>query len=240
MARFRRIMLSDILKWGAKRPDRSGPPSSASATRDEPVLVSKGLPKFLAALTQQSSPVLLDFGPVIGTNVEHFGERLGCKLFIEDLLADIERHTKAGTLDQLPASFDKRFRHGEASVDGILCWDVFDFLDKHAAPALARQIVRMLKPGGIVMSFFCSSPVENATFTKYEIVDDTSLRHRHHPGIGGPKRVLQNRDIIRMFEGLNVLDSFLLKTNTREMLLRRTGSVEARPDAKPEPKAGAK
>jgi hypothetical protein len=35
------------------------------------------------------------------------------------------------------------------------------------------------------------------------------------------KKVLQNRDIIRMFEGLAVSDSFLLKSNTREMLLRR-------------------
>jgi predicted SAM-dependent methyltransferase len=216
------FMLSDILKWGGKRPDRAGESSAAAVGRDEPVLVSKGLPKFLTALTQQPSPVLLDFGPVIGTNVEHFGDRLGCKLFIEDLLADIERHTKAGTLEQLPASFDKRFRHGDASVDGILCWDVFDFLDKNGATALAKQIVRMLKPGGIVMGFFCSSANDKATFTKYEIVDETNLRHRHHPGAGGPKRVLQNRDIIRMFEGLNVWESFLLKTNTREMLLRRT------------------
>ena len=214
-------MLSDILKWGPKRPDRPGAAESAPAARGEPVVASKGLPKFLFALTQQPSPVLLDFGPVIGTNVEHFGERLGCKLFIEDLLADIERHARTGTLDQLPAGFDKRFRHGEASVDGILCWDVFDFLDKNAAGALAKQIVRMLKPGGIVMGFFCSTPVEKASFTKYEIVDDTNLRHRHHPGSGGAKRVLQNRDIIRMFEGLSVSDSFLLKGSTREMLLRR-------------------
>ena len=34
-------------------------------------------------------------------------------------------------------------------------------------------------------------------------------------------RTLQNRDIIRMFEGLVVSDSFLLKSNIREMLLRR-------------------
>jgi hypothetical protein len=33
--------------------------------------------------------------------------------------------------------------------------------------------------------------------------------------------VLQNRDIIRMFDGLTVADSFLLKSNTREMLLRK-------------------
>ena len=63
--------------------------------------------------------------------------------------------------------------------------------------------------------------MDRAALTKYEIVDDKSLRHRPHAGASWPKRVLQNRDIIRMFEGLIVSDSFLLKSNTREMLLRR-------------------
>ena len=103
--------------------------------------------------------MLIDFGPVIGTNVAFFGERLGCKLFIEDLFADYDRHARAGTLDQLPAAIESRFRHADASVDGVLCWDFFDFLAKPAAQALARQIVRMLRPGGAVMGFFCTSAV---------------------------------------------------------------------------------
>src|SRR5215216_3586599 len=133
-------MLSDLLKWGGKRPGQPGDTSAPKS--DEPVVASKAFPKFLAAITQQPSPVLLDFGPVIGTNVEFFGERLGCKLFIEDLFADLDRHTRAGTLDQLPGVITSRFRHADASVDGILCWDIFDFLDKKSAEALARQVIR--------------------------------------------------------------------------------------------------
>jgi predicted SAM-dependent methyltransferase len=219
-------MLSDLLKWGGKRSDhaeaQAGASRGASPTHEAPVVGSKAFPKFLHALTSRPSPVLLDFGPVIGTNVEFFGERLGCKLFIEDLVSDIDRHSKAGTLDALPASFEKRFRHADASVDGILCWDVFDFLDKTGSTALARQVIRMLRPGGAVMGLFCvAAKQEHSSFTKYEIVDESSFRHRYHAGVGGVKRVLQNRDIIRMFEGLTVSDSFLLKSNTREMLLRR-------------------
>jgi len=220
-------MLSDILKWGVKRSDSaSALPGDArrapAATTEEPVVGSKAFPKFIAALTSRPAPVLLDFGPVIGTNVEFFGDRLGCKLFIEDLIGDIDRHTKAGTLDTLPASFEKRFRHADASVDGILCWDVFDFLDKAATQALAQQVIRMLRPGGAVMALFTvAAKQDHSSFTKYEIVDDASFRHRQHAGVGGMKKVLQNRDIIRMFEGLTVSDSFLLKSNTREMLLRR-------------------
>jgi hypothetical protein len=220
-------MLSDILTWGGKRPEKGELPGSTSrdastVSTDEPVVGSKAFAKFLAALTSRPSPVLLDFGPVIGTNVEFFGERLGCKLFIEDLLADIDRHTKAGTLENLPATFETRFRHADASVDGILCWDVFDFLDKKAVEVLARQVTRMVRPGGAVMGLFCTAAkTERASFTKYEIVDELSFRHRYHAGVGGTKRAIQNRDIIRMFDGLTVADSFLLKSNIREMLLRR-------------------
>jgi len=217
-------MLGDILKWGGKRPDRPGATESDSAARDEPVLVSKGLPKFLTALTQQPSPVLLDFGPVIGTNVEHFGERLGCKLFIEDLLVDIERHTKAGTLDQLPAIFEKRFRHGDASVDGILCWDVFDYLDKKSAKPLADQLVRMLRPDGVLLAFFVTAeppPGLKPEYTRHVVVDKLNLQHRPYAAARPKQRPLPNRDIQRLFEPLRIVEQFLLKTNLREVLFRK-------------------
>jgi hypothetical protein len=218
-----RPMLNDLLKWGQKRPDQSAPggPGPAAARGEEPVIASKAFPKFVSLLSQQPAPVLLDFGPVIGGNVEFFGDRLGCKLFIEDIFKDVDRHTRAGTLDDLASGFDTRFRHPDGSIDGILCWDCFDFLNKACVQALARQIVRLVRPGGVVMGLFCTSSVERTSYTKYEIVDEKNLRYRQHAGAGGNRRALQNRDIIRMFEGLSVSDSFLLKNNTREMLLRR-------------------
>ncbi|CAN5664393.1 MAG: class I SAM-dependent methyltransferase [Acidobacteria bacterium] len=212
-------MLSDLLRW-KRQPDGSG--NAPRPKGEESVLPTKALPKFLAAIGQQpDSPLLLDLGPVIGSNVEFFGERLGCKLFIEDLFADYDRHVRASTLPELSGAIASRFRHDDQSVDGVLCWDFFDFLDKTAVQALAHQIVRMLRPGGAVMGFFTTTAADRAPFTKYEVVDDASLRHRHHAGAGGRKHVLANRDIINAFEGLIVAESFLLKNNTREILLRR-------------------
>ena len=220
-------MLSGFLKWGSRRQDPAGEGGNAPAPREEPIVTSKALPKFLGLLAQKASPVLLDFGPAIGSNIEFYGERLQCKLFIEDVFADIDRHVRGTGADDLAASFETRFRHPDGSVDGILCWDLFDFLDKDAGHALARQIMRLLKPGGAVVGFFGAAAVDRAAFTKYEIIDDTTLRHRYHPGVGGRKRSLQNRDAIRMFDGLIVADSFLLKSNTREMLLRKKADAGA-------------
>ncbi len=218
------MSISDLLKFGGKRPEHASGGTDGSAPKGSDAIVpSKALPKFVGALAARESPVLVDFGPVLGSNVAFFGEQLGCKLFIEDLAADIDRHTRAGTRDALPEALSKRFPKGDSTIDGVLCWDIFDFLDRTAANSLAREIVRVVRPGGAVMGFFCNAPVERAGFTKFEIVEGTTLRHRPHPGIGGPKFVLQNRDILRMFDGLLVSDSFLLKSNTREILLRKRG-----------------
>jgi hypothetical protein len=222
------MSISDLLKFGGKRSDQpapAGPAGEGSALKGpEQIIQSKALPKFLSAFANQPGPLLIDFGPVIGTNVAFFGEQLGCKLFIEDLAAEIDRHNRGKIRDVLPASLAKRFTQADGSVDGVLCWDIFDFLEPAAAKALAREIVRVVRPGGAVMGFFCSTskPMERVGFSKYEIVASTaSLRQRHHSGTGGPKYVMQNRDIIRMFEGLTVAESFLLKSNTREILLRK-------------------
>lgn len=215
-------MLSDLLRWGAKRfPQPSAAPSLPDPNGSEALVSSKGFPKFLSALSHQPSPVaVVDFGPVIGSNVAFLGERLGCKLFIEDLTSELSRHLEAGTMDALPDAVQLRLRQGEASVDGILCWDFFDFLKKPAAQSVARHLVGMLRPGGAIMGYFAISNVERSTFMKYEIVDDQSFRHRPHPG-AGPRHAHPNRDIIKMFEGLVVAESFLLKNNSREILLRK-------------------
>jgi len=215
------VSISDLLKFGGKRSDQTaGGVSEAAATADT-IVPSKALPKFVGALAAREAPILVDFGPVIGPNVAFFGEQLGCKLFIEDLAADIDRHTRAGTREVLPESLSKRFPQGNGTVDGVLCWDIFDFLDKGAATALAREVIRVLRPGGAMFGFFCNTASERAPFTKFEIIEGVTLRHRPHSGAGGAKYVLQNRDIIRMFDGLIVSDSFLLKSNTREILLRK-------------------
>ena len=214
-------MFSDLLNWGKRQ--KSDPADIAPPKGAEAIVPSKAFPKFLNALkSQPEPPIVLDFGPVIGSNVGFLGDRLGCKLFIEDLLTEFDRHKKAGTAAQMPAAFEAQLgKRDDASVDGILCWDLFDFLDKASAQALAKQIIRMLRPGGAVMGFFCTGAVERAAFTKFEVVDEQSLRHKHHPGIGGAKTSLPNRDIIKMFEGLTVAESFLLKNSTREILLRK-------------------
>src|SRR4051794_9620973 len=122
-----------------------GPPSSSG---DDPIFATKALPKFLSCLTSREQPVLLDLGPVVGSNVSYFGEQLGCKIFVEDIFADLDRHVREGKLDQLPQFLKTRFPQTDGGVDGILCWDLIDYLDRPAAQELAKELERVLRPDG--------------------------------------------------------------------------------------------
>jgi hypothetical protein len=53
------------------------------------------------------------------------------------------------------------------------------------------------------------------------IVNEDSVKQRPYSPGGKKQIAFQNRDIIRMFDGLKVSESFLLKTNVREFLFRK-------------------
>lgn len=187
----------------------------------DPVFATKALRKFLACLTSREMPVLLDLGPVVGGNVTFLGEQLGCKIFVEDLFADLDRHVRAGTLDAFPAFLKKRLGQESETVDGILCWDLIDYLDRPSAQQLAAELMRILRPDGALLGFFGTAQKQDSSYTKFIIVDDVTLRHRPYPAARRRQTTLVNRDILRLFTGLRVSDSFLLQNNQREILFRK-------------------
>ncbi len=216
--------LNDLFsRLGGRRgetPGETGAPAAAA----EPDLIypTKALPKFLATMAAKPAPALLDLGPVVGGNVSFFGEELGCRIRVEDVFGDIERHAVSGTLDALPEFFRTRFKSEPGTVDGILCWDVFDYLEKGAAASLAAALARLLVAEGSLLGFFSTaSDPGRAQYTKYLVVDQGNLRYRPYPGTRVRQRSLQNRDIIKLFESLRVSDSFLMKTNMREIIFRK-------------------
>jgi len=197
-----------------------------------PVSPTKALARFTVGLAGRVAPVLLDLGPVIGGNVSFFGERLGCKILVEDLAKDIDRHVAERRAAELPRFLETRIARETDSVDGILCWDLFDFLDKASAAALARHLVRVLKPNGLLLAFFntyepkAGEPQPPALYTKYVVVDSGHLQHRTYAASRGRQKPFQNRDIQKMFEPLRITDQFLLKSHMREVLFRKPSAAD--------------
>ena len=211
----------DLRSLFGRRPADAQGGGDAPASSHDPTYPTKTLAKFLKLLQQRDNPALIDLGPVVGHNVTFFGEQLGCRIRVEDIAADIERLATAGTLDELPAFLKTRFPQEPESIDGILCWDVFDFLDRPSAFALAEVLTRLLRPDGALLGFFSVAEGRPQVYTKFIVVDEHTLRYRTYPAARPRQRVLQNRDISKMFAGLRVAESFLMKNSVREMLFRK-------------------
>ena len=173
------VALSDLFSFGRR------PETEEGAGADAPAHPTKALAKFLNSLQSRTQPVLLDLGPVVGSNVTFFGEQLGCKIFVENLFKDVDRHAREGKIDDLPTFFDSRFPQADESVDGILCWDLFDFLDRRTGPVVARHLARVLKPDGSLFAMFNASEPrpgdESSTYTRFVVVDPTNLQYRPYP-----------------------------------------------------------
>ena len=231
------MALSDLFSRRRKDPDADA--SADAGAADSPVHPTKALAKFLASLSTRQQPRLLDLGPVVGGNVTFFGEQLGCKILVEDIYKDIDRHVREGKVEDLPAFLAKRFHQDAGTVDGILCWDVFDYLDRASATALAQQLVRILRAEGALLAFFSTAEPPGgspATYTKHVVVDPTNLQYRSYTAARGKQRPVLNRDIQRMFEPLRITEQFLLKNNLREVLLRKPAdTVDTPPPAVPAP-----
>jgi hypothetical protein len=214
-----------LSRLGAHRQAEGERPETGPGREPEegPPVATKALRKFLTYLGTRPAPVLLDLGPVVGSNVTFFGEQLNCKVYIEDIFADLDRHVSQDKLDQFPGFLSKRFTLGEGTVDGVLLWDLYDYLDRRSAQSLASALVRLLRPDGALLGFFGSAGQGVKGYTKFVIADEGHVRHRPYPSVAVRQRSPQNRDIIKMFEGLRVSDSFLLQNNLREILFRKGG-----------------
>lgn len=208
------------MKWGSRRTE-SPQAAPAPAVPVETVITSRVFPKFLSAVANQPSPILLDLGPVVGSNVTFFGERLACKMHVEDLFADVEAFHKRGDRAGLRAFLSTRLTQAPDSVDGVLCWDLFDFLDKPAGLVLAARLAKMVRRGGALYGTFGTTPVELKNYTRTALAAEDSLKPRQSPATPVPRTVLLTRDIIKMFDGLIVAETMLLKSSTRETLFRR-------------------
>ena len=212
--------------------DRPSSAAKAAAARGA-VHTTLALAPFVAALHARSGPFIIDLGPAIGANVTFLGEQLGCRLVVEDLLESLPLVSESSpdgekTEEEEQPEPVPRLSHPDGSVDGVFCWDVLDYLSPAAGQALADEIVRVLRPRGAVLLSHGTESLSQPGRVEYEIMNESSLRYRLRSGVTKrPRRVLQSREVTRMFGSLAISDSFLLKSRMREVLFRKPSASAA-------------
>ena len=142
-------------------------PRTVAAVSAETVCVSKTLARFLDLLFARPAAEVVDLGPVIGSNITFLGERVGCKIHVEDLFSDIDRHVQNDKLDQLPEFLGGRFSVPASSIDAVLGWDIFDYPRPDGRDRPGRRADADTTAGRVFLGFFGARASDDPRYTKY-------------------------------------------------------------------------
>jgi SAM-dependent methyltransferase len=198
-------------------------PVAATSSGIPEFRASSGLREFWKGIQSPATLHILDLGSASQANVS-FITGLGHKMYTEDLpraLMPGNSSGSAGTEGEEEEFFRENLHYAEGQFDGILCWDLFDFLDDPLVKPLVGRLHRFLKPGGTLLSFFHTAAAgQQVPLYQYRIRTDATLqltgggaaKLRHH---------FNNRSIENLFRQYTYLKFYLARDNLREVIIVR-------------------
>ena len=184
------------------------------------------LKDFIAAVTRKGNPVVLDLGPVIGSNIEFF-LNLGIKVYMEDFLAAYSNPKYSILVDDKMTLneqqfFSENFDYADQFFDGLICWDFLSYLEPKFARIFVDRISAKMKPDSLVLGFFrTQKTAAPAPLNKYRISSESFLEYIPLDRMMEIKKVYQTRDVTQLFTEFNSQKFYLLKHQVLEVLLRK-------------------
>ncbi len=201
-------------------PPRNGAGNETVGTRP-----SRGLQEFFTYIRDQSGLTILDLGGATQQNV-NFITNLGHRLYSEDFLRILnETFGLNDTVDQSnPGRIDYFIRQAldypEHHFDGVLVWDVLEYLAPPLLIAVVERMQRIVKPKSYMLAFFHSDDkLEAVPFYSFRI-QDVNLLQVGQQGIRRPTQLFNNRSLEKLFGRFESVKFFLTKERLREVIVK--------------------
>ena len=200
-------------------------PAAASAPEGTALLRrSSGLREFWKAIQLSPGLQILDLGSASQANISFITD-LGLKLYTADLLHSLLLTAPAANGDpeaqfefDLNDFFRDNLNYADGQFDGILCWDLFDYVSDPLIKPLIEGLHRCLKPGGIVLSFFHTGQGgQQMPMYQYRIRAEDTLQMTGR-GMGRLQRHFNNRTIENLFRNFASLKFYLSRDSLREVI----------------------
>lgn len=201
-------------------PSRSIPAQNGALTRS-----SRGLEEFFGHIHGQSGLTLLDLGGATQQNVSFITD-LGHRLYSENFLQILNETSGAeGTADQAnPGLIDYFLRQAldypEGHFDGVLIWDVLEYLAPALLSAVVERLHKVVRPGSYLLAFFhADDKLEAVPHYTFRIQDVKNLQVLQQ-GTRRPVQLFNNRSLERLFSRSESVKFFLTKDRLREVVVR--------------------
>lgn len=186
---------------------------------------SNGLKEFWSGMGQDSCLQILDLGSASQATMSFVTGR-GHKFYAEDILSALHGNAEFRKLEDESDEHVQRFldaylKYDDGQFDGVLGWDVLDFLADPLVKPVVDHLHKLVKPGGALLAFFHAEPAGKAVpQCQYRISTEESLEIKecHH---GKLQRQFHNRSIENLFRRFASLKFYLSRDNLREVVIVR-------------------
>jgi methyltransferase family protein len=201
-----------------------GAPPEVSSGKENPNLHrTLGLKEFMSRLAGRGKPHLLDLGPALERNIIYLAGR-GCKVYVQDFFFELQNARRETAPDQA-FSFQNflqtSFSYPPDTFDGVLVWDLLNYLSPKDAHTLARQLFTQMKTGGVLLAFFSSTQMIPSRPLVYRIEDSHNLHYENHDAEEVKAPNFTNNEIVKMMDRFAVVNFYFLRNGVREALLAK-------------------
>lgn len=187
---------------------------------------SSGFDQFYAFLQARENLSVLDMSGASQANISFITDA-GHRISSDDIIGTMQQCFGEDFYNnQQAASTAHRFLEQTLTFpdnffDGALVWDAMQFLVSPVIEQTVAQLLRVVKPGGMILAFFSANDkVTRIPMHNYRIQDQKTLSMVTR---GPEQRVqyLNNRSIEKLFEKASTLKFFLTRDHLREVLIRK-------------------
>ena len=187
---------------------------------------SSGLEQFFASLQGREDQSVLDMSGASQANIT-FITGAGHRISSDDIIGTMQQcFGEDFVTSQKAASSAQRFTEQtltfqEDHFDGVLVWDALQFLVSPVIEQTVEQLLRVVKPGGLILAFFnADDKITQIPVHNYRIQDKKTLVMAPR----GPQQHCQffnNRSIETLFKKADSVKFFLTRDHLREVLIRK-------------------
>jgi SAM-dependent methyltransferase len=222
----------------AMRGSRGGPPTdggaghlpaparTASARESVSTRSSRGLEEFFNRIHGQCGLTLLDLGGATQQNVSFITD-LGHRLYSEDflrILSETSEPDGAAADQSNPGRIDYFLRQAldypEQHFDGVLAWDVLEYLAPALLMAVVERLHKIVRPGSHMLAFFhADDKLEVVPHYNFRIQDVKTLQVLEQ-GRRRPAQLFNNRTVEKLFASSQSVKFFLTRERLREVVIK--------------------
>jgi hypothetical protein len=205
-------------------------PSSSHSRGNEKEVTStrqsRGLEQFFGYINDQVGLSILDLAGVTQENVSYVTD-LGHKITTQDFLRSLddtfgrEEIGEQSSASRIEYFLEQNLDFKEHSFDGVLIWDVMQYLSPALLNATIERLFTIVRPRSYMLAFFNADEKSLVSpNTSFRIQDKSTLLLAQR-GLRKQAQVFNNRSLEKLFGQFESVKFFLTREHLREVIIKR-------------------